>query len=116
MTQDYGIENIDYLKPIPEEHVVSVNITSVESESTELETIPVTIIFSEPVSGFVIGDVVVSNATKANFSGSGKIYTLDVNPTEAGEVTIDIPADVAHTRVGYKNSAATQFSIEFIVP
>jgi len=109
----YGIINIDFLKPIPEEHIVLVEISSEESVETEVSPIPVTITFSEPVLDFVVGDIVVTNGTKSNFLGSERVYTLDITPTIAGEVTVDIPAEVAHTRVGYKNSAADQFSIEF---
>ena len=56
---------------------------------------PVTITFSETVSGFVVGDISVSNGTAANFSGSGANYTATITPTADGTVTVSIAAGVA---------------------
>ncbi|MFD2720682.1 putative Ig domain-containing protein [Hymenobacter monticola] len=43
--------------------------------------------FTEPVTGFVAGDLSVSNGTVTSFSGSGTTYTFTVTPTVLGSVT-----------------------------
>lgn len=40
-------------------------------EPTATSPIPVTITFSETVTGFLDGDIVVTNGSKSGFSGSG---------------------------------------------
>ena len=92
----------------------TVAITSTESPGpTGSNPIPVTITFSESVSNFVIGDIVVGNGTPGNFSGSGTTYTADITPSAAGSVTVNINADVATDASGNGNTAASQFSIMY---
>lgn len=116
MPTTYGIDNIDYLKPIPDEVLVETVISSAESVSTEVTPFEVTITFHDAVTGFVVGDIVAGNASLSNFAGSGRVYTVDVTPTIAGTVTIDVAKGVAISRVGYENAAATQFEILFVIP
>lgn len=88
-----------------------VVISSAASNPTKVSPIPVTITFSTPVTGFVIGDVVVGNGTKSNFSGSGTTYTLDVTPTAQGLVTVDVAAGVAlNGAVPFPTTPAVQLS------
>jgi len=51
--------------------------------------------FSEPVTDFVDTDVMVSEATKGNFSGSGQSYTLEVTPLGDQDVVVTVPANAA---------------------
>lgn len=98
--------NIDTTAP-------TVSITSTETSPSNAASFPITITFSETVSNFVVGDVTVSNGTKANFGGSGSIYTVDVIPTGQGAVTVDVAGSVANDAAGNNNSAATQLSITY---
>ncbi|WP_378181521.1 beta strand repeat-containing protein [Aquimarina sp. SS2-1] len=94
----------------------SVTITSTESPGpTGADPIPVTITFSESVTGFEITDLIVGNGTPGNFAGSGTTYTADITPSGAGPltITIDINADVALDSGGNGNTVASQFSIDF---
>ncbi len=68
--------------------------------------------FSEGVNGFELADLVVTNATTANLSGSGADYTIDVTPTAEGAITLDIAAGVAADAAGNDNTVATQKSTE----
>ena len=68
----------------------------------------VTIEFSEAVTGFEEAEIVVTNAAKSNFTGSGTTYTVDITPTGAGDITIDVVADVAQDAATNGNEAATQ--------
>ena len=71
----------------------------------------ITITFSEPVTGFDLGDLVVDNGTASNQQGNEASYTATITPTASGTVTVDIPAGAAEDSAGNPNSAATQFSI-----
>ncbi len=89
----------------------TVAMSSSTGNPTTNAPIPVTVEFSESVSGFAVGDIVVANATVQNFAGSGSVYTFDLVPSGPGvTATADIPADVAADAAGNGNSAATQFS------
>jgi RNA 3'-terminal phosphate cyclase len=66
--------------------------------------------FSEGVSNFTVGDVVVVNGAVSNFSGSGSMYTFDVTPVSGGNVTVDIAASVAQDIANNNNTAALTLS------
>ena len=87
-------------------------------------TFTVTATFSEPVTGFGLDDVSVTNATKDNFATTGTVttdpdtgadysdtYTFEVTPTsDATEVSVDVAAGVALTTAGAGNTTALQLS------
>ncbi len=66
-----------------------------------------TFTFSEKVSGFTSGGVIVTGGAKTSFAGSGKIYTLVVTPTNNSEtpITVNVPAGVAFDVAGNGNMA-----------
>lgn len=66
--------------------------------------------FNQPVTGFTIGDIVITGGTLASFVGPspGVTYTVQVTPTHTGNITIDVPAGVAIDGDGNGNTAATQ--------
>lgn len=69
-------------------------ITSDESEFTDATPFEIQIEFSSAVTGFVVGDITINNATLSNFSGSGTSYTADVTPDLAGDITISVAENV----------------------
>ena len=72
----------------------------------------VTATFSEPVTGFVVGDVTLANGAASNFvATSTSVYTFDVTPVADGAVTVDVAADVAEDAATNGNTAATQLSV-----
>ena len=75
--------------------------------------IPVTVTFSEPVSGFTADDIVVENGAVGNFTGSvgDAVYTFDITPNAVGAVTVNIAADVAEDADGNGNTSAPQLSL-----
>jgi uncharacterized repeat protein (TIGR02543 family) len=87
---------------------VSISTTAVNPTNTS--PIPVTITFSESVTGFVVGDITVGNGMVGNFSGSGTTYTADITPSGQGTVTVDIAGSVAQDAAGNNNTVATQLS------
>jgi hypothetical protein len=70
----------------------------------------VTVLFSEPVTGFDAADVTVGNGSASAFSGSGAGYSLTVTPAADGAVTVDVAAGSASDTGGNGNTAATQLS------
>ena len=71
----------------------------------------ITVIFSEPVTGFELEDVVVGNGVASELEGDGARYTATVTPTAPGPVTVDIAAGAAEDSAGNPSTAADQFSI-----
>ncbi|GAA3936079.1 T9SS type B sorting domain-containing protein [Chitinophaga oryziterrae] len=66
-----------------------------------------TITFSEAVTGFAIGDIIVSNATLSNLQTSDNItYTVLVTPVTDGLVILDVPPAMAVNIGNNGNTAA----------
>ncbi|MBD2722084.1 T9SS type A sorting domain-containing protein [Hymenobacter sp. BT189] len=101
----------------------TVAITSSAGASggtTGTSPIPFTVTFSENVSGFVTGDITVTNGTISSFSGGSGIstYTFSVTPTTPGTATtVNVPANVAQDQAGNGNTAAAStYSLTFVAP
>ena len=88
-------------------------ITSTESGTTNANRIPISIEFSENVSGFTYPDLIINGGTVAIFSGSGSRYSAEIRPTADGLITVDLAVEGARDRVGNGNPAATQFAINY---
>ena len=82
---------------------------------TQVGAFAVTITFSEAVSDFVQGDVVLSGTATASitaFSTSDNtVFTATITPTTSGTVILDIAADVATDSASNGNTAATQQTV-----
>lgn len=92
----------------------TVIISSTATNPTQVSPIPLTFQFSEPVTGFAVGDVAVANATVGNFIAvDGDTYTASITPTIAGVVTVNIAAAAAIDSATNLNTAAAQFAITF---
>jgi LPXTG-site transpeptidase (sortase) family protein len=100
------IYNLDNIAP-------TATITSAATNPTSTSPIPVTITFSESVTGFTLGEMTIGNGTAGNFAGSGTTYTADITPSANGVVTVDVGAGVAQDGSGNDNTAAAQFSITY---
>ena len=93
----------------------TVTITGVPGTSSAAFT--ATFTFTEAVTGFVVGEITLGNATASNFTvTSTTIYTALITPTANGAVTVDVAADVATDAVGNGNTAATQVSSTYTMP
>ncbi|MFH1524754.1 MAG: lamin tail domain-containing protein [Chloroflexota bacterium] len=94
----------------------TLDITSTASSPTNTSPIPITFTFSEAVTGFVSGDILVGNGTASDFAGSGATYTANVTPTLIGIVTVAVAAGAATDAAGNGNTAATPFPITYDGP
>ncbi|SEW36554.1 gliding motility-associated C-terminal domain-containing protein [Chitinophaga sp. YR573] len=73
-----------------------------------------TITFSEAVTGFAIGDIVVSNATLSNLQTTDNItYTVLVTPVTDGAVSVNVPATVAVNIGNNDNTASNSLSVMY---
>ena len=73
----------------------------------------VTIAFSEPVEGFELEDIRVTNGAASNFTKiSPQEYTVTITPEGIGEVRVEVPEDVAEDVAGNGNPAAEAFEVE----
>ena len=89
-------------------------ITSTLTSPTNDSPIPLTIKFNMDVTGFTVEDLVIVNGTASNFAGGPQNFTVDINPEDDGEVTVDIPAGCCQAQsTGTNNIASTKFSIVF---
>ncbi|MBI5093031.1 MAG: right-handed parallel beta-helix repeat-containing protein [Candidatus Hydrogenedentes bacterium] len=88
----------------------TVSVVSATLDPTNLSPVPVIVTFSEPVTGFTLTDLIVSNATASNFSGSNANYVFDLVPTTAGPVSVSISAGAANDAAGNLSVAAALFT------
>lgn len=97
----------------------SVTITSNDVAAnghTNKSSIAFTITFSEPVTGFVVGDITASGggATLSNFTAvSSTVYTVDYAPPSQGNRGISVPADVAQDAAGNLNEASESYNFNY---
>ena len=92
---------------------VTLSITSTSVLVRINSPISLTATFSEPVFGFTVEDITVTNGVAGNFVGNDgdSGYTFDVTPNVIGVVTVDIAADVALDAENNGNTAAIQLSL-----
>ena len=91
----------------------TATITSSASDPTNQNPIPITVRFSEDVTGFDVTDIVVQNGTISNFTMvDARTYTFDVTPIADGLVTIKVLADSVQDAAGNGNPEAN-FAITY---
>jgi len=89
----------------------TVSISSTSESVTTDPSIALSIEFSESVTGFSKSDISVTNASLSDFTAvSGKIYQVNLKPSNPGEVSASISADVAEDDAGNGNAASIKFS------
>lgn len=92
--------------------VPTVSLSSTAADPTNTSPVPVTITFSEPVTGFTESDISVGSGMVApgSLTGSGTIYTVNIIPTANGTLTVNIAAGAAQDVAGNTNTAAAQLT------
>jgi Bacterial Ig-like domain/HYDIN/CFA65/VesB-like, Ig-like domain len=86
----------------------AVVISGAPATLSNLDPFVVTFTFSEPVTGFTLGDIAVGAGTASGFAGAGASYSATVTPTGQGDLTLDVAANMAADPAGNGNSAAEQ--------
>ncbi len=87
----------------------TVTISSTETSPTKAASIPVRIEFNEWISGFVEGEVTVTNGTKSNFTTvNDSTFTFDIAPASTDcTVSVNIAANVCQDRATNNNNAGS---------
>ena len=88
-------------------------IASTAASPIKTAAIPISVSFSDKVTGFASSDLTVTNGSVTSLSGSGKTYSVTVTAAAQGLVTIIVPDNVAQDVAGYYNKASAQFNIVY---
>ncbi|HNX77792.1 MAG TPA: Ig-like domain-containing protein, partial [Candidatus Rifleibacterium sp.] len=92
----------------------SVTFTTTASATTKISPVPMTVTFSEAVSGFEAADLLVSNGTAAGLATvDNKIWTFNITGPVNGPITVNLAADKVIDSAGNSNTAAAQYSLVF---
>jgi hypothetical protein len=91
---------------------VTVHLDSTSGNFPYQSPIPITVTFSQSVTGFTVGAAVVTNASVAGLTGSGASYILTLTPSGPGAVTLQIPAGAAQSG----NAASAVLSVTYLNP
>jgi len=74
----------------------------------------ITVTFNEPVVGFELADITVTNGTASNLvTTDNKVFTATVTPIAAGTVSVSIAAGVATDAALNANEAATAIDVTY---
>ena len=94
-----------------------VMVSSTIATTTNNTSIPVTVQFSEDVSGFNAADLTLSNASTSGFSGSGANYSFMLMPLTQGTSTVSVNADMSSsTNASSTGNQASNLLTFFYVP
>lgn len=95
-------------------------VSSTVSDPTNSSPIPVTITFSEPVTGFTpsvtAGDIIIGGVGGVDSNPqavSGTTYTFDLTPSGQGAVTVTVPAGSAIDASNNPNSVSNAYSVTY---
>ncbi|MBI2916502.1 MAG: hypothetical protein HYY01_00775 [Chloroflexi bacterium] len=89
----------------------TVSLSSTATEPTSVWPIPVTVTFSEVVTGFDLSDIAITNGVAGSLAGlNNTVFTFMVTPAGQGPVTVSIAASVAQDLAGNSSTAATPLS------
>ncbi|NJM55993.1 MAG: hypothetical protein HC841_08960 [Verrucomicrobiae bacterium] len=90
---------------------VAINQAAEQPDPTSSSPVNFTVVFSEPVTGFTGGDVILggtAGATSKAVSGSGTTYNVTVSGmTQSGTVTATVAAGAAQDGAGNNSLAST---------
>ena len=88
--------------------------------STPLTTVDgpfgISVTFTENVTGLTMSDFSITNGSGSGFNGSGSSYAFTVNPTSAGNVAIQLPANRAADAAGNGNTASNTLNVTYNPP
>ncbi|MFT6646434.1 Ig-like domain-containing protein, partial [Pseudophaeobacter arcticus] len=101
----FGLTNLDVVAP-------TVTLSTSAVSVGPGETFDVTATFSETVTGFALLDVLVNHGSAVALSGSGAVYTITIQPTGSGDVSVSIAAGVAQDSSGNGNLASGTISVQ----
>jgi gliding motility-associated-like protein len=94
----------------------TITLTTSKPGPTSENPIPISINFSEPVTGFTISDITITGGTASTLQGSETSYSVMIIPTiPEGIIQVTIAASVAEDLAGNGNLPAS-FNVEYKFP
>ena len=117
--QDHGADLANQLRlngviesdPTPPDTTAPTVAITTTAEEPVSGPFPITVAFSETVTGFALDDLVVGNGSASDLAGRGRSYTATVTPAASGTVTVDIPAGAAEDDANNPSTAAARLSV-----
>ncbi|MBL9117205.1 MAG: DUF1929 domain-containing protein [Verrucomicrobiaceae bacterium] len=91
-------------------------VTLSTSSSTVASTFTISIVFSENVTGLTGSDFIVTNGTAGVLTGTGASYSLLVNPSASGPVTLRLAAGAATDSSGNNSTASNTLAVTYNAP
>jgi len=80
---------------------------------TNLSSIPITVTFSENVTGFEESDIILKNGSISKFRGVNSNYTFVIKPAADGDISVDIPANSVKAAAGNNNLPGNTLKIYY---
>ena len=91
----------------------TVVLATTSGAYSKLSSIPVTVTFSESVTGFTATSLTLTNSTVANFTGSGASYSFDLAPSAQGTFSASVAANRAQDSALNYNTASNTISVVY---
>ena len=112
---NYSFKYVNGVLTIEEDVTVpSVVVSTTSLNLTNIASIPVTITFSEAVSGFTIQDLTLVNGTATNFVAVNEsTYTVTIIPIINGIVSVSVGTGVAADPSNNPNTASNLVSVAY---
>jgi len=94
----------------------TATVSTTAPSPTSNSVIPVTITFSEAVTGLTAAGLTVTNGIPGVLNGSGTTYTLNVTASAGGAVTVRANAGAAQDLAGNPSAASNTLSVTYTPP
>ena len=97
----------------------SITISAPITQTVSTSPVPLTITFSEGITGFDVYDLTLNNTIVSNFAyitdtnGFASIFTMTVQPITQGNFSVSVPANVAKDLAQNGNLPSDPFTILF---
>ncbi|WP_371225815.1 PKD domain-containing protein [Roseovarius sp. 2305UL8-3] len=89
----------------------TVTLTGTPTSFAPGTPFPVTVTFSEPVTGFAAGDISITNGMISGLTGAGANYIAEITSSASVPIGISIPAGVAADAAANPNLASAVITI-----
>ncbi|MFC4386567.1 InlB B-repeat-containing protein [Gracilibacillus marinus] len=95
------------------DHKPTVIFYTYEISPTNTNPIPITIVFSETVTGLDVNDFTVSNGEVTSVSGYYETHNIEITPNNDGEVTLTLNENAVIDNMGNGNKASYNFTVVY---
>ena len=100
-------------------NIITVTVSSTAAPSTNTSPVPVTITFSEEVTGFEQSDISITNASITSFDiASNPVFSLELTPDNPGTdclISLSVPEGAAENASGTTTQPSDTFAIIYDV-